>query len=152
MVHAHGGDYGSLRHIDDVGGIQCAAKAHFQHGDITVLPAEVQQGNGSYQLKLRRVLRHGLCGRPDLLHQSRQLPVRDHFPIHLNTFMEGYEIGRCIQAHPVSRRLQHGRDTGAGAALAVGTRHMDELLPLLRREAAGVLPVGAVLYPVRREN
>ena len=157
MVHPHGGDDRGLRHADDIGGVQCTAQAHLQHGDVTAFPAEVQQGYGGNQLKFRRVLRHGRRSGADLLHQRRQLIIGDHLPVHPDTLMKGHEIGRGVQSDPVPGGPEHGGDAGAGAALAVGARHMNKFLfclggPQGAEQRPDAVQPGGTALPLVRVN
>ena len=157
MVHAHGRQHRRLRRIDDIGGIQRAAQAHFQHGNVALFPPEVQQSNGSDQLKLRGVVLHGLGGRADLLCQSRQGVLRDHLAIDLDPLPEVLQVGRGIQAHPVARGLQNGGQHGAGTALSIGTGHMDEFHPPLRvsqgaEQRPDALQARCVALPLKAVN
>ena len=131
VVHAHGGEDGNLRHVDDVGGVQRAAQAHLQHHDVAGLLPEIQQGDGGDKLKFGGVLRHGLRRGADPLRQGGQGLVGDHLSVHLDALVKGHQVGRGVQPHPVSGGPENGRQTGAGAALAVGARHVDEFQPPL---------------------
>ena len=59
VIQTDAGDDRRLRRVDDVGGVQAAAKAHLQHHDVALCLLKEAEGDGRYQLKLGRGVRHG---------------------------------------------------------------------------------------------
>ena len=131
MIHSQRRDDRTLRRVDDIGGVQRAAEAHFQHHDVALLFGKVEHSQRCDDLKLSGDVRHRVGGGPDLLHQPHQFFVADLFAVHLDALVEPVDERRGVQPHAIARRPQTGRQHGRGAALAVGTRHMDELQPLV---------------------
>ena len=89
----------------------------------------------------------------DSLHQTYQRVVGYLFAVYLNALVEAVDERRSVQAHPIPRRLQAGRQHGGSAALAVGTRHMDEAELLVgvaqrRQQSAGAAEARLVAGPL----
>ena len=68
MVHAQRRDDRARRVLNDVGGIQRAAQAHFQHHNIAVFPGKVQHPQRGDDLELGGHVGHGIGGGLYLLH------------------------------------------------------------------------------------
>ena len=148
MVQADAGDDRGLRHVDDVGGVQAAAKAHLQHHDIALCRLEEAEGDGRHQLKLGGGVRHGVRRLLHPLGGVRQVLVADLFPVYLETLVVAQKVGRGVEPRPVARLLQDGGQHGGGGALAVGPGDVDELQGLLRVPQLGQqLP-----YPVQAQT
>ena len=144
MVHAHGGQHRQFRGLNDIRGVQRPAQAGLQNHHITAPLPKVQEGGGGDQLKLRGMLRHRFGGGADLLRHRSQVLVGNFLPINPDTLVKPLQMGRGIQPHPVSRRLQNRRQAGANAALAVGPGHVDTFqLPLGISQPAEQFPDAA---------
>ena len=132
MVKVDGRDDGGQRRRNDVGGVVAAAKAHLQHHDIAVLAAEPQKTCGGDGLKLVGGLPfHLFPGGTHLFHDGAKLLGRDHLAVDLHPFPEIQNEGRKKQPGAVAGLPQHHGKHGGGAALAVGSGHMDALQALL---------------------
>ena len=126
MIHTQRRDDRTLGRVDDVGGVQRTAEAHFQHHDVAFFLSEPEHPQRSDDLKLGGHIAHGFRRRADALHQTHQSVIRDLLAVHLNALVEAIDEGGGVKPDPVSRRMKAGRQHGSGAALAIGARHMDE--------------------------
>ena len=143
MIHTQCRDDCALRGINDVGGIQRAAKAHLQHHDLTFLLGKIEHPKRRDDLKLGGHIFHGIGGGLYLLHQFHQLFVRDLHAVDLDALVEAVDEGRGVQAHPIARGLQAGCHHGGGAALAVGACNMHESELFVRVAQCGQQGAGA---------
>ena len=153
MIHAQCRDDCAFRGINDVGGIQRAAKAHLQHHDLTFLLGKIEHPQRRDDLKLGGHILHGISGGLYLLHQSHQFFIRDLHPVDLDALVEAVDEGRGVQAHPIACGLQAGRHHGGGAALAVGACNMHESELFVRvaqcgQQGAGTCQAGLVAGPL----
>ena len=143
MVHAQRRDDRARRRVNDIGGVQRAAEAHFQHHDIALLLGKIEHAQRRDDLELGGHILHGVGGRLHLLHQPHQRVIRNLLSVHLNALVEAVDEGRGVQAHPIARCLQAGRHHGGGAALAVGARDVHEFQLLVRVAQGGQQGAGA---------
>ena len=127
MIQADVGDHRHLGHFNDVGGIQRAAHAHFQHHDVALLAAEILEGDAGNQLEFRGGFLHGVRQGLDVLCHRSQIFIGNLHAVHLHPLMEAVDVRRGVQSRAVARLLQNGRGHGGGAALAVGARNVDKL-------------------------
>ncbi len=132
VIHAQCRDHCTFRRINDVGGVQCTAKAHFQHHDVALLLCKIEHSQRCDNLKFGGHIGHGVRGRLHLFHQLHQFAVWDLHAVHLNALIEAVDEGGRVQAHPIARRLQTAGCHGGGAAFAVGARNVDEFEPFVR--------------------
>ena len=93
MIHAQCRNDCALRGINDIGGIQRAAKAHFQHHDLTFLLGKIEHSQRCDDLKLGGHIFHGIGGRLYLLHQLHQRFVRDLHTVDLDALVEAVDEG-----------------------------------------------------------
>ena len=126
-------------------------------GSMTLVVAlflcEPEHPQGRDNFELGRDVSHGVCRRADSLHQTYQRVVGYLLAVYLNALVEAVDKWRSVQAHPIPRRLQAGRQHGGSAALAVGTRHMDEAKLLVgvaqrRQQSAGAAEARLVAGPL----
>ena len=132
MLKANVGDDGDLRRVNDVGGVQRAAHADLQHDDIALCLGKVEHGDRRHQLELARMILHRLCFGAHAPGEAGKRIAGDVLPVHAHPLAEILDVRRGIKPRAVSRRTQDRVQHGAGAALAVAARHMDESEPLLR--------------------
>ena len=88
VIHAQCRDHRAGRLFDDVGGIQRAAKPHFQHHDIALLLRKIEHAQCGDDLKLGGHVLHGVGGGLYLFHQRHQRLVRDLLPVDLDALVE----------------------------------------------------------------
>jgi hypothetical protein len=77
---------------------------------------DVEVGRG------RLAFQHDRLDQPD---QPGEVGLRDHLPVDLDPLADVGQVRAGVQPDLVVVRLQHGRDHGAGAALALGAGDVD---------------------------
>ena len=132
VVEPDVGDDGAVRAGDGVGGVQPAAQAHLQHGDVRAAAGEPEQGRGRQQLELRAGLGHPLRGGGEGCDHAGELRVRYLHAVQPHALVHAQEVGRGVEPRPVSRGAERGGDHHAGGALAVGAGHVYEAQGALR--------------------
>ena len=129
VVQADSGDDGGDRGGNDVGGIQAAAHAHFDDGEIRRLFLEIKEGHGGFNLEARGlgmpVPDHGFRRQADLFSHGNQGGIGNGPAIQPDAFVEGFQGWGGVEAHPVTGAGQDGRGHGGGGALAVGAGDVD---------------------------
>ena len=153
VVQPQSGDHSTFRRVDDVGGVQSAAKPHFQHHDIAVLLRKIEHPQGGDQLKLGGHICHAVGSGADALHKRYQVLVWDGLAVDLDTLIKAVDERGGEHPHPVSGGLQAGRQHGDCAALAVGARYMNEPELLVgvaqgSQQGAGTGQAGFMSYPL----
>ena len=92
VVKTDVGNNGGFGSGDDIGGVQCAAHAGFQHDNVGVLPLKVLKSNGGDQLKFRRRFGHGLRIGTDKFRARSQVLIGDFRAVYLHSFVEAEDV------------------------------------------------------------
>ena len=109
VVQGNGSDHRHLRHVNDVGGVEPASQAHFQHHNVALPLGKPAEGQGRDEFKFRDILPGGfqaLGGICHPLHLLDELLFGNHGPVDLETLPELQHIGGGVQAGAVPRSLQ----------------------------------------------
>src|SRR5208282_2792947 len=112
----------------DIGGIQAAAHAHFEHNHVGAAAREVFKAYGSQHLKKAGVPRQiafrdeALGGAVDHVMEQGEIVVGDGFAIEANALVDAYQMRRGVEPGPEAGSLQDGRQSRGGGTLAVGAR------------------------------
>ena len=131
VIQTDVGDHRHLRRFNDIGGVQRAAHANLQNHNVAVFPAEKFKGNAGNQFKLRRGFLHGIRQGFYVFRHLRQLFIGDLHAVHLHPLMEAVDIGRGVEACPVTGFPQNGGSHRGGASLSVGSGNVDKFQFLL---------------------
>ena len=147
MVQAQLGDDRRQRGGDHVGGVQPPAKTHLQHHQVASRLGEVKKGQGRDDFKFRRLVLHRLPHGPPLADQVGKGRVGDLLSPDTEALVEAVQMGRGVQADPIARLGQDGRQAGGNGAFAIGARHMDHGDLILR----GTQPGQVSPHPVQAQ-
>ena len=116
---------------DDVGSVEPAAQSHLQHSHVDPCLSKVLKGHR------RRIFEK--CGGEirlaeslQLFGQLRHLRFRDHLAVHADPLPELHEMGRGIEPHPITGRLQHRSGHGCSGSFAIRAGDMEGPVPGLR--------------------
>ena len=137
VLKADVGNDRSLRHGDDVGGVQPTAEAYLQHCNVTALLLKIAQSNGGHQLEFRGLLGHTLRRGKHALRQRDELPIGDKRVVHLHALVEAVQVRRGEQPRAIACSAQHGRHDRRCGALAVRAGDVDEFQFVLRIPKTG---------------
>ena len=132
MVETYIGDNSHQRRSYNIGGIKSTAHADLKHYDITVHLLEIQHAYGCDELKLARMILHGISCKAHSLGYAGESLLSNIFTIYLYTLSEVLDKGGRIEAGAVTRGPEYAFRHGAGAALAVCSGNMYESESLLR--------------------
>ena len=92
----------------------------------------IHHRDGRYDLKLRRRIFHGKGMRTDDFGDLRQFLMGDLLAVDAHSLVEAHDIGRDIQARPVSGLFEDRCRHGTYGAFPVGSGDMDKLQFILR--------------------
>ena len=128
MVKADARDDGNVWCRNDIGGVQAAAKADFQHRNLASHLGEIQERHRRHKLELRWVVtgfhRHLLGMLAHLQRDTRKIGHADVLAVYADALLEAFDERAGEPAHAVASGLQHVGDIGARAALPVRARNM----------------------------
>ena len=88
MVQADIGNDSRFRRINDIGRIQRASHSDFHHHQIALHLLEIQHADGCDQLKLARMIFHGIRHGTDPFRDLSQCFFRNVFSVDLDPFPE----------------------------------------------------------------
>ena len=135
MVEADARDDGNVGCRNDVGGVQAAAKADFQHRNLASHLGEMQERHRRHKLELRWVVtgfhRHLLGMLTYLQGDARKVGHTDVLAVHADALFEALDERAGEPAHAVAGGLQHVGDIGARAAFPVRARNMHDAQAVL---------------------
>ena len=124
VVERDGGNGAGGRGTDDVRGIAASAEADFQNAQIgRRFGEQIECGGGDH---LEYGDRSIVVDPFDPLHLGDQAVVRDQCAGDADAFVETDQMRRGIDVDALARGFGHGSDEGAGAAFAVGARHVND--------------------------
>ena len=113
-------------------------ETHLDDRNIATVVHEMLQGDGAHELELDRMVpgfggeRFGV-----LAHEQRRahkVALRDIAPIDADALFESNDIGTREQSRAIPSGLQDARKIGAGGALAVRPRYVDEPTAVLTQQ------------------
>ena len=131
VVEADVREHGGFGRGDDVRGVELAAHADLAYDDVAAAAQEPEHGDGRDELKLTRMVGHGVGLRAHLLGEGAERAVRDLLAVDLDPFVKAHDVGRGVKPRAQPRLVQDGGEHGAGGALAVRAGDVNELqLPL----------------------
>ena len=135
MIEADARDDGNVGCRNDVGGVQAAAKADFQHRNLASRLGEMQERHRRHKLELRWVVtgfhRHLLGMLTYLQGDARKVGHTDVLAVHADALFEALDERAGEPAHTVAGGLQHVGDIGARAAFPVRARNMHDVQAVL---------------------
>ena len=125
VVERDVGDDGEQR-LDDVGGVETAAHAHFEDGEIDLRLGEGFEGDRGQHFEVARV-----CGEASIGDQAAgtvvdaevepgKVLVADGRTVDANALVDALEMRRGVEADAVASALQDRGQSGSGRTLAVG--------------------------------
>ena len=126
------GDNSHFRCVNDIRGVKNTAQTHFQHDNIAVFFCKIKQADRRDDLKLTRMVLHGIRRVAHTRRDPAQRFFRDILAADLDPLPEIFNIWGRIKTGHITRLPQDPLHHGTGAALAVAARHMDETQLLLR--------------------
>ncbi len=121
MVHGHIGDHRDQGH-NHIGGIQSAAQPSLEDHQIQSGFCKPEQGQGGGKLEVGYFFYAQHTTDPG--GQFREFLPADKFIVDPETFPDRAEMGRGIEANPISGPGQQGQKSDTHRPLAVGAGHM----------------------------
>ncbi len=128
MVHGDGRHDGRKRLLDDVGGVEASAEAHFEQQDMGRVLGEQQEGgrrgdleDGDRRAGIRLLAAAERVDQRRLRHEASAAGRAEP-----DALVEPHQMGRGVDVDRKARRFQDRAHEGDGRALAVRARHMDD--------------------------
>ena len=132
MVKSDSGDYAGKRRVDHVGAVKLSAHPGLQDNDTALLLCKPVKGEGGIEFKAGRRISHP----PGRVEEDRNRlgegRLADHFTVDAEALPDGLKVRRDAEARFIARAAKNLRQHGTGAALSVGSGHMDDAQALLR--------------------
>ena len=137
---------------DDVGGIELAAQADFEHYDVARMARKILHRDAGDQLEFGRVFVEGVGQRLDAGRDLGQLAVGNGFVVDLHPLVEANDVRRGVQPRAVARGAEHVGQHRGGRSLAVRAGDVDEFELFLRvsharKQRAGAAEAGDGAHP-----
>ena len=129
VVERDGRDDAEARRVNDVGGVEAAAEADFEQGEIGRRLGEGEKGGRRGDLEEGDLL--AAIGLFAAFEKSDQTVLVDQVAGDADAFMEAREVRRGVDVDAVATRLEPRADHRDGRAFAVGAGDVDH-----RRQAA----------------
>src|SRR5690348_5237629 len=119
-------DYDRNHGLNNIGCIQTAAHADFEHRDIHLSLGELLEGDGGQHLK-KTGMPGQLAGRDqtvgslfDAIMQSGERGVTNFFAVNANALVQADQVGLSVERGAVPGGPQNGSQGSGGRALAIG--------------------------------
>ena len=130
VVEGDGGDDGELGE-DDVGGVEAAAEADFDEGDVHFFAGEVEEGDGGHELEEGGEVVGVECGEGFAMglefgNVGADFVGGEGLAVDLDAFAEEDEVGGSIHAGGATGAAVDGLEYGADRALAVSAGDVDD--------------------------